>query len=62
MKTLSVEIERAQSLRFFVSVPDHWSRTQARVALHDNVIEEIVENADNFDWGSGGAGRLRPCG
>ena len=50
MKTLSVEIERNQTLRFFVSVPDHWSRNLARVAMTPPVIDEITENADDFDW------------
>lgn len=50
MKTLSVEIERSQTLRFFVSVPDHWTRIQARLALTDAVIKEITEDSDDFDW------------
>ena len=44
MKTLSVEIERRQTLSFFVSVPDHWSRIQSRLALTKAVINEIVED------------------
>ncbi len=50
MKTMAVEIERRQTLRFFVSVPDHWSRNLARVAMTPPVIDEITENADDFDW------------
>ena len=53
MKTLSVEIERTQTLRFFVSVPDHWSRPTARQALTAPVIDEITENADDWDWKGG---------
>lgn len=50
MKTLSVEIERTQTLTFFMKVPDHWTRVNARVALTDAVLEEITEDSDNFDW------------
>ncbi len=50
MKTLSVEIERRQTLSFFVSVPDHWSRIQSRLALTKAVINEIVDDSDDFDW------------
>ena len=53
MKTLSVEIERTQTLRFFVSVPDHWSRATARQALTAPVIDEITDNADIYDWENG---------
>ena len=55
MKTLSVEITRNQTLRFFVSVPDHWPRNLARTALTPSVIEEIAEKADSFDWDNGEA-------
>ncbi|MFZ4792387.1 MAG: hypothetical protein ACOYMW_16110 [Candidatus Competibacteraceae bacterium] len=55
MKTLSVEITRNQTLRFFVSVPDHWSRPTARRALTAPVLEEIAEKADSFDWDNGDA-------
>lgn len=52
MKTLSVEIERTrtQTVRFFVSVPDHWSRPTARQALTAAVIDEIT---DDWDWDNG---------
>lgn len=55
MKTLSVEIERTQILRFFVSVPDHWPRNLARTAMTAPIIEEIAEKADAFDWDNGDA-------
>lgn len=54
MKTLSVEIERSQSLRFFVSALDHWTRVQARFALTAPVIKEITEDVDDFDWNDEG--------
>ncbi len=50
MKTLSVEIERRQTWRFFVNVPDHWTRANARVALTDAVINDITAENDDFDW------------
>lgn len=50
MKTLSVEIERRQTLRFFVKVPVHWGRTQTRAMLTDPIIEDIAAQADAFDW------------
>lgn len=53
MKTLSVEIERTQTLCFFVSVPDHWPRNLARVAMTPPVIDEITENTDDWDWKGG---------
>ena len=55
MKTMAVEIERSQTLRFFVKVPDHWPRNLARTALTPPIIEEITENADDFDWNNEGA-------
>lgn len=53
MKTLSVEIERSQTLRFFVSVPDHWPRLVARKAMTAEVIEDITDKADAYDWDNG---------
>ena len=55
MKTLSVEITRNQTIGFFVSVPDHWTRPTARKALTAPVIEEIAEKADAYDWDNGEA-------
>ncbi len=52
MKTLSVEIERRQTLRFFVNVPDHWPRFQARRMIAP-LVDEIAEKADSFDWDNG---------
>ncbi len=34
MKTMAVEIERNQKLRFFVEIPDHWGRAKK---FHDEV-------------------------
>ncbi len=53
MKTLSVEIERRQTLEFVVSVPDHWFRGAARKAMTPPIIEEIAGKADSFDWDNG---------
>ncbi len=55
MKNMSVEITKNQTIRFFVSVPDHWPRNLARTALTPSVIEEIAEKADSFDWDNGEA-------
>ncbi len=52
MKTLSVEIERRQTLRFFVNVPSHWSRPAER-AMIAPIVDEIAEKADSFDWDNG---------
>lgn len=49
MKTMAVEIERTQTLSFFVKVPDHWTSNNVRVAMTD-VIEDITEDSDDFDW------------
>lgn len=48
MKTMSVEIERTQTLTFFVKVPDHWTNNNVRAAM-DDVIDDIT-NSDDFDW------------
>jgi len=52
LKTLSVEIERRQTLTFFVNVPDHWSKAQTRKAMTHSVIEETIDNTDEYDWNS----------
>jgi hypothetical protein len=36
-----------------VSVPDHWTRTNARVALTMPLIEDIAMSADHYDWENG---------
>ena len=47
MKTMAVEIERSQTLRFFVKVPDHWTNNHVRAAMAD-VIYDI--DSDDLDW------------
>ena len=48
MKTMAVEIERTQTLTFFVNVPDHWTNNHVRAAMAD-VIYDITDS-DDLDW------------
>lgn len=50
MKTMAVEISRTQTLRFWVSVPDHWTPQITRRRIGMPIIAEITEAADDFDW------------
>jgi len=56
VKTISVEIEKHQTLRFFVNVPDHWGHVATRRALTYPIVEEIAEKADSFDWNNSHGG------
>ena len=50
MKTMAVEISRTQTMRFLVSVPDHWTQQITRQRMGMPVIAEITEDTDDFDW------------